>query len=162
MGGMYGNSFGPGAGAGYGGSAGGPGFGAYGQTPYGGGMASGADRGAAAGLAGGAVRGSKGPVGANLYVNNLDPTINELQFRQMFAEYGSILSIKLFAQNHYGFVSFDNAQSAASAISCLNGMSGMGCDGKPLEVSVKKDGPPSGGARSAGPAGAQGLRYAPY
>ena len=57
----------------------------------------------------------------------------------MFSDFGAVLSIKLFASQGYGFVSYDNPQSASNAIHALNGLA-IGNGQKRLEVSIKKDG----------------------
>jgi RNA recognition motif-containing protein len=91
----------------------------------------------------------KGPQGSNLYVNNLDRFVSEDDVRAMFSDFGNVISVKLFTG--YGFVSYDNPQSAQSAIAALNGM--MSADGqRRLEVSLKKD--KAGGATPA--------RFTPY
>jgi CUG-BP- and ETR3-like factor len=77
-----------------------------------------------------------GPPGANLYVNNIPRYATENDVRLMFTECGTVLSVKLFPEG-YGFVSYDNVQSANKAIAALNGL--VMPDGKRLEVSVKKD-----------------------
>jgi RNA recognition motif-containing protein len=95
----------------------------------------------------------RGPQGSNLYVNNLDRFITEDDVRAMFSDFGNVISVKLFTG--YGFVSYDNAQSAQAAIAALNGM--MSSDGqRRLEVSLKKD--KAGG--SVG--GAAPARFTPY
>jgi hypothetical protein len=97
--------------------------------------------------------GKRGPPGANLYVNNLSPYINEVQIRQLFGDYGQVASVKLFTQHGYGFVSFENPQSALIAMQSLNGAmlaAGLG-NGRPLEVSFKKE--------KNAPAG---VRFEPY
>lgn len=80
---------------------------------------------------------NKGPQGSNLYINNIVPGVGENELRAMFSEYGTVLSCKVFSQHGYGFVSYDNAQSAQQAIMTLNGMQTEGH--KPLEVSLKKE-----------------------
>merc|ERR1712071_101846 len=99
-------------------------------------------------------RGSgRGPSSANLYVNNLRTGTTEDQFYSMFAEYGNVVSTKLFSQgfNGYGFVSYDTADAATKAITALNG-SDTGNARRPLEVSIKKEGGRGGG----------GGRFTPY
>lgn len=106
---------------------------------------------------------ARGPNGANLYVNNLSRQASESDVKTMFGDFGTVLSVKLFPMNGYGFVSFDNASSAQNAISCLNGLA-VGDGSKRLEVSIKKDkggGGGEGGATS-GTGGAAGRRFAPY
>lgn len=98
---------------------------------------------------GGGGRG-RGPPGSNLYVNNIDRMATEADVRAMFSEFGTVISCKLFADNGYGFVSYDNAQSAQQAISYLNGMQAANGN-RALEVSIKKD-----------KAASSSNRYAPY
>lgn len=110
-----------------------------------------------AGATGGSGGFGRGPSGANLYINNLSRQATEADVQTMFGDFGRVLSVKLFGDQGYGFVSFDNLQSAQNAISCLNGLAmGVedGSDGsKRLEVSIKKD-------RGAG--GGGGSRFTPY
>lgn len=99
---------------------------------------------------GGGARAGRGPPGSNLYVNNIDRMATEQDVRAMFSEFGTVISCKLFSDNGYGFVSYDNPTSAQNAIQCLNGM--QAADGsRQLEVSLKKEKSQSGGGR-----------YAPY
>lgn len=77
----------------------------------------------------------RGPVNANLYVNNIDFNTTEQQVRTTFGTFGNILSVKLF--KGYGFVSFDNAQGAQAATQSMNGM--ITGSGRRLEVSLKTD-----------------------
>lgn len=79
----------------------------------------------------------RGPPGANLYLNNLDPHADDATIRDLFGHYGAIRSIRLFPQHGYGFVSFEDATSARLAIQHLN-YTAIGSQGKLLEVSVKK------------------------
>lgn len=80
----------------------------------------------------------RGPSGSNLYINNVAASASEEEVRTMFSDFGSVLSIKLFAAAGYGFVSYDNPQSASNAIHALNGLA-IGNGHKRLEVSLKKD-----------------------
>jgi len=98
---------------------------------------------------------ARGPTGSNLYVNNIPYGETEEKLRSLFSDFGQVLSTKLFSG--YGFVSFDNPQSAHEAIQCLNGLMIGNGTGKPLEVRLKKD-------RTEGSSGngkAQ-PRYTPY
>jgi len=81
----------------------------------------------------------RGPSGSNLYINNVAASASEEEVRTMFSDFGTVLSIKLFASQGYGFVSYDNPQSASNAIHALNGLA-IGNGQKRLEVSIKKDG----------------------
>lgn len=114
------------------------------QPAYGAGAGAGG-----AGVQGGGAGGGgfgRGPSGANLYINNLSRQATEADVQTMFGDFGRVLSVKLFGDQGYGFVSFDNVQSANNAISCLNGLA-MGDGTKRLEVSIKKDRGGGGGSR---------------
>jgi polyadenylate-binding protein len=63
--------------------------------------------------------------GSNLFVKNLDPSVNTRQLRDVFATFGTILSCKLAMDENgvsrgYGFVHFEKDESAKKALS-LNG-----------------------------------------
>jgi len=74
----------------------------------------------------------------------------------MFSEFGNVVSVKLFTEQGYGFVSFEIAQSAQNAMQALNGMPSS--DGtKRLEVSLKKE-----GSVKVAKNGPTSNRYAPY
>jgi RNA recognition motif-containing protein len=79
----------------------------------------------------------RGPPGANLYINNLSHQATEMDVRTMFSDYGNVVSVKVFAGQGYGFVSFDNVQSAQAAINTLDGLA-MAHGNKRLEVRLKK------------------------
>lgn len=79
----------------------------------------------------------RGPPGSNLYINNLSHLATENDVRTMFSDYGNVISVKVFANQGYGFVSFDNVQSAQAAINTLDGLA-MAHGNKRLEVTVKK------------------------
>lgn len=97
---------------------------------------------------------TRGPQGANLYVNNIGRNATADDLRAMFSDFGRVLSTKVFSG--YGFVSFDNPHPAQEAINCLNGLM-MSASGKRLEVSLKKD-RPGGGMNSE----KSQPRYTPY
>jgi len=127
-------------------------YGAYGNS---GALPAAAAAAAAAAAQVGVGSARRGPIGSNLYVNNLDRFATEDEVRLMFADFGNVISVKLFPG--YGFVSYDNAQAAQAAISALNGM--MSPDGRRrLEVTLKKD----KGGSAASPAPAASSRYQPY
>ncbi|KAH6800228.1 protein 5 [Perilla frutescens var. hirtella] len=76
--------------------------------------------------------------GANLYLKNLDDTINEEKLKEIFAEYGSITSCKLMRDPNgmskgSGFVAFSSSEEATKA---LNEMNGKMIGRKPLYVAV--------------------------
>lgn len=95
----------------------------------------------------------RGPPGSNLYVNNLAPNSSETDVNNMFADFGTVLSVKIFPNNNYGFVSFDNPQSAQYAMTSLNGLN-IGDSHRQLEVTLKKEGGGGGGGRTS--------RFSPY
>jgi len=124
----------------------------YGAAPSAfGGMGGSASGAGVQGGTGGSGGFGRGPSGANLYINNLSRAATEADVQTMFGDFGRVLSVKLFGDQGYGFVSFDNGTSAQNAISCLNGLA-MGDGSKRLEVSIKKDRGPAGG----------GSRFTPY
>lgn len=83
-------------------------------------------------------------VGANLFVGNLSEEVDEKQLKDIFTAFGVVLSTKIMRDpesgmsKKYGFVSFDNFDSADDSIKKLNGQY---ISGKPIEVTYayKKD-----------------------
>lgn len=78
----------------------------------------------------------------NIFVKNLDPSVDIRVLRDKFATFGNILSLKLALDAAgkslgYGFVHFEKAESAREAIERTNGVM---LNGKALEVSpfIKK------------------------
>lgn len=64
--------------------------------------------------------------GMNLYVKNLDESINDDQFREAFAPYGTITSAQIMrdeigASKGFGFVCFSSPEEATRAMSEMNG-----------------------------------------
>ncbi|XP_042389951.1 polyadenylate-binding protein 2-like isoform X1 [Zingiber officinale] len=64
---------------------------------------------------------------ANIFIKNLDKTINNKALHEIFSTFGNILSCKVATDasgqsKGYGFVQFDQEESAQTAISKLNGM----------------------------------------
>ncbi|XP_060745198.1 polyadenylate-binding protein 4-like [Tachysurus vachellii] len=61
----------------------------------------------------------------NLFIKNLDYTINDECLRTVFAEFGTIISAKVMMENGlskgFGFVSFTSSQEATTAQKALNG-----------------------------------------
>ncbi|XP_055920653.1 polyadenylate-binding protein [Eupeodes corollae] len=62
----------------------------------------------------------------NLYVKNLNDDFNDNNLREMFEPYGRITSHKVMLDEEgrsrrFGFVAFENSQSALSAVIALNG-----------------------------------------
>ncbi|XP_042007943.1 polyadenylate-binding protein 8-like [Salvia splendens] len=64
---------------------------------------------------------------ANIFIKNLDKTIDNKALHDTFSSFGNILSCKIATDPHgqskgYGFVQFDTEEAAQSAIDKLNGM----------------------------------------
>ena len=67
-----------------------------------------------------------------IYVGNIALNITEQDIRDLFSEYGEIISVKLKQSKGFGFVEMGSDSEAKKAISELNGKSFLG---KPLSVS---------------------------
>ncbi|TPX30692.1 hypothetical protein SmJEL517_g05800 [Synchytrium microbalum] len=85
-------------------------------------------------------------VGANLFIGNLDPDVDEKLLYDTFSAFGQILQTPKIARDlengnskGYGFVGFDNFESADAAIEAMNGQY---LANKPVNVTYafKKDG----------------------
>ena len=64
---------------------------------------------------------------ANVFIKNLDPSIDNKALLDTFAAFGTVLSCKIALDNTgqpkgYGFVQFDKEEAAQNAITRLNGM----------------------------------------
>ncbi|XP_057974713.1 polyadenylate-binding protein 3 [Malania oleifera] len=76
--------------------------------------------------------------GANLYMKNLDDSINDEKLKELFSEFGTIKSCKVMLDGQglskgSGFVAFSTPEEAARA---LNDMNGKMIGRKPLYVAV--------------------------
>ena len=76
--------------------------------------------------------------GVNLYLKNLDDTINDEKLRELFSEFGSITSCKVMRDPNgisrgSGFVSFSTPEEASRALTEMNGKM---IAGKPLYVAL--------------------------
>ncbi|GMH31622.1 hypothetical protein Nepgr_033466 [Nepenthes gracilis] len=64
---------------------------------------------------------------ANVFIKNLDHSIDNKALHDTFSTFGRVLSCKVAADSNghskgYGFVQFDQEEAAQKAIKCLNGM----------------------------------------
>ncbi|KAK4253049.1 hypothetical protein QN277_010880 [Acacia crassicarpa] len=76
--------------------------------------------------------------GANLYMKNLDDSIDDEKLKELFSEFGTITSCKVMLDSQgnskgSGFVAFSTPEDASKA---LNEMNGKMVAGKPLYVAV--------------------------
>lgn len=87
---------------------------------------------------------TKYATGSNLYVKNLDDSIDDEKLKELFVKYGAISSARIMkddkdqASKGFGFVCFDKAEDAKDALTEMNGRI---VNGKPLYVAIaqKKD-----------------------
>jgi RNA recognition motif-containing protein len=102
---------------------------------------------------------AKGPPGANLFVYGIPDTYKDSDLASLFRNFGTIVSAKVQVDlatgrsKGFGFVSFDNASTAQTAISHMDGFM---LQGKKLNVRVKK------GAEQGAGGNQTGQRFAPY
>jgi CUG-BP- and ETR3-like factor len=70
---------------------------------------------------------NKGPDGANLFIFHIPNHFTNLDMYHLFCPYGTLLSVRIMVEKDtgrsrgFGFVSYDNPDSAAMAIKELNG-----------------------------------------
>lgn len=83
-------------------------------------------------------------VGANLFVGNLDPEVDQKLLYDTFSNFGMIISTKINrdpqdgSSKGHGFVSYDNFNSSDLAISQMNGQFFSGRQIR-VQYAVKKD-----------------------
>ncbi|MFH0966954.1 MAG: RNA-binding protein [Methanobacteriota archaeon] len=58
--------------------------------------------------------------GKKLYVGNLTYSVSENQLRELFAEYGSVESVKVIEQKGFAFVEMSSSEEAQAALDALN------------------------------------------
>jgi len=76
--------------------------------------------------------------GVNLYIKNIDDSVDEEKLRKPFSEFGSITSIKIMSTEKgqskgFGFVCFSKADEATKALTKMNNFM---FEGKPLYVAL--------------------------
>lgn len=58
--------------------------------------------------------------GKKLYVGNLTYSVSESQLRELFAEYGTVESVKVIEQKGFAFVEMSSSEEAQAALDALN------------------------------------------
>lgn len=82
--------------------------------------------------------------GTNLFIFHLPNEWTDEDLEQNFSTFGNIVSARIMTDREtgrsrgFGFVSFDNPQSALAAVKGMNGFSVLG---KRLKVQLKKENP---------------------
>lgn len=83
-------------------------------------------------------------VGANVFIGNLDPEVDEKMLYETFSNFGMVISTKITrdaeegVSKGHGFVSYDNFNSSDTAIAQMNGQFFSGRQIR-VEYAVKKD-----------------------
>ncbi|KYQ91156.1 hypothetical protein DLAC_11707 [Tieghemostelium lacteum] len=85
---------------------------------------------------------TQAPESNELFIYYLPPLYGDEELKTLFSKYGNVLSSKVFIDRNtnqskcFGFVTYDNTQSAHHAIKELNGFP---VDGKKLKVTFKRE-----------------------
>ncbi|NLL12730.1 MAG: RNA-binding protein [Fibrobacter sp.] len=93
-----------------------------------------------------------------LYVGNLSFSSTEESIKDLFSQYGEVLSIKIPTDQMTGrprgfcFVEMENAEEA------INQLNNFTFDGRALKVNVARENPQGGGSRGFGRSGGFGNR----
>lgn len=79
--------------------------------------------------------------GMNLYVKNLDDSVTDEQFNEIFAPFGTITSSRIMRDDNkisrgFGFVCYSSAEEATRAVQELNGNIVPAVTGKPIVVTL--------------------------
>jgi cold-inducible RNA-binding protein len=105
-------------------------------------------------------------MGKKLFVGGLSWDTADDGLRQAFEQFGEIVEAKVITDREsgrsrgFGFVTFTTDESAASAISAMNGAQ---LDGRAIKVNEAEDkGPRGGGGGGGGRGGSRGPRRGGY
>jgi splicing factor 3B subunit 4 len=66
-------------------------------------------------------------IGANIFIGNLDPEVDEKMLQETFGTFGNIVAVRIQRDNtsgkhhRFGFISYDNFESSDNAIQAMNG-----------------------------------------
>ena len=58
--------------------------------------------------------------GKRLYVGNLTYSVKEDQLKDLFSQYGDVVSVKIIEQKGFGFVEMGTSEEAPAAMDALN------------------------------------------
>lgn len=73
------------------------------------------------------------PDDSKLYIGNLPESMTEERLKELFADQGEVIDVKVVPHKHYGFVRFSNKDHAAGAIEVMHGKE---VDGHSLVVRI--------------------------